>query len=322
MDKALFKQNLLKVKNNRITYMLLPVVWLLVLVAIFGIASGGTFFRADNLLTIVEQTLTVATISTGAVFIYATGNVNLAMGATAGLIAAIAAVTFEATESMPVMFAVAFAAGILISALEVVISSKFKVKVLFVTVVMMTLLFAIQQTVLDNDTKYLFEVQDALNGSFFSYIAFGVYFIACYVVFNHTKIGRTIKFIGTNSDCSTATGIVNDRYLMIAFLLSGIGAALGAFMTIARSGSVGNNTLNTMNMDVLLAIVLGGMSVFGGSKSYIYSAALGALTVVVLDNGLTLLGVDAIWIQGIRGIFFLILVIASQTRTDLLPEKD
>ena len=34
------------------------------------------------------------------------------------------------------------------------------------------------------------------------------------------------------------------------------------------------------------------------------------------------LGVDAIWIQGIRGIFFLILVIASQTRTDLLPEKD
>ena len=93
-------------------------------------------------------------------------------------------------------------------------------------------------------------------------------------------------------------------------------------MTITRTGSVSNFTATTLNMDVLLAIVLGGMSVFGGSKSFIYSATLGAITVVILNNGLQMLDVDSVLIQGIRGVFFLVLVVASQKRTSLLPEKD
>lgn len=323
MDRALLKKSLLKVKDNRITGMVMPLIWLFLLVVVFGSSTGGRFFDPFNLTLIINQSLIVATIATGAVFIYATGNVNLAMGATAGLITAIAAEVYIFTESVALMFITALVAGVVISVIEVIISSKFKVKVLFVTVVMMTLLLALQQTVLDNDTVSIpYEITSALQDSGFTYIAFALYFVMCFVIFNFTRVGRSVKFIGTNSDCSTVTGIVNDRYLMIAFIISGIGAALGALMTITRSGSVNNNTLNTMNMDVLLAIVLGGMSVFGGSKSYIYSATLGAITVVVLNNGFTLLQVDNIWLQGVRGLFFLILVIVSQTRTGLLPEKD
>lgn len=328
-DAAKFKNTLLKVKDNRITAMILPLLWLVVLCVVFMSATinpetGESMFLSEyNISIIIQQSLIVATIATGASFIYGTGNVNLAMGATAGLIAAIAAKVFEATESIPSMIIVALIAGIIISILEVIISSKFKVKVLFVTVVMMTLLLALQTTVLDNATISIpYEVKTMFRDSNFSLKTFIIFFVACFVVFNFTKVGRTIRFIGTNDNCSKATGVINDRYLMIAFIISGIGAALGAIMTIARSGSVNYQTLNTMNMDVLLAIVLGGMSVFGGSKSYIYAATIGAFTVTILNNGLTMIGVDPAYIQGIRGIFFLVLVVASQTRTDLLPEKD
>ena len=146
-DMGKFKNTLLKVKDNRITAMILPILWLVVLCVIFASMtvdpeSGKSMFLDEyNINIIIQQSLIVATIATGASFIYGTGNVNLAMGATAGLIAAIAAKVFEATESVPSMIIVALVAGIIISILEVIISSKFKVKVLFVTVVMMTLLF-------------------------------------------------------------------------------------------------------------------------------------------------------------------------------------
>lgn len=323
MDKVKLKSSLLAIKDNRLTTKLLPIFWLVILAVIFGINSKGMFFHPFNLSVIVDQSLIVATVATGASFIYATGNVNIAMGATTGLIAAIAVKVYVATQSVALMFVAAFVAGIVISILAVTVSSKFKVKILFVTVVMMTLLLAIQQTVLNNQTISIpYEITSALRDGNFPYIAFGVYFIVCLILFNFTKIGRSIKFIGTNSDCSNATGIVYDRYLLIAFILAGIGASLGALMTITRTGTVSNFTASTLNMDVLLAIVLGGMSVFGGSKSFIYSAMLGAITVVVLNNGLQMLGVDSVLIQGIRGVFFLVLVVASQTRTGLLPEKD
>ncbi len=323
MDKAKFKSSVLAIKNNRLITKLLPIFWLIMLAVIFGINSNGMFFHPFNLSIIVDQSLIVATVATGASFIYGTGNVNIAMGATTGLVAAIAIKVYVATQSVPLMFIAAFVSGIVIGILAVIVSSKFKVKVLFVTVVMMTLLLAIQQTVLNNQTISIpYEITSALRGANFPYIAFGIYFIACLIIFNFTKVGRSIKFIGTNSDCSKATGIVYNKYLLIAFIMAGIGAALGALMTITRTGSVSNFTATTLNMDVLLAIVLGGMSVFGGSKSYIYSATLGAITVVVLNNGLQMLDVDSVLIQGIRGVFFLVLVVASQTRTNLLPEKD
>lgn len=326
MTKTDLKTTLLKIKDNRITTMLLPVVWLAVLCVIFGVATGGAFFDARSIRMMIDQTLIVATVATGASFIYATGNVNIAMGAMTGLVAALAMKTFEATESFALMFLVAIVAGVALGIIAVLISSKLRVKVLYVTVVMMTLLLAIHQTVIGNQTisidtdnmEFIYLLQDY----YVDYILFGLFFAACIVIFNFTKIGRAIRFIGTNSDCATATGMVTDKYLMIAFIIAGVGAGLGAILTIMRSGSVSNFTASTLNMDVLLAIVLGGMSVFGGSKSYVYSATLGALTVVVLNNGLQRMDVDSIWIQAVRGVFFLVLVVISQTRTGLLPEKD
>ena len=274
MDLTGIKNTFLKIKDSRLTSMLLPFVWLVLLVLVFWIALGDKINSGNIgtvLTTVVEQTLIVATVATGASFIYATGNVNIAMGAMTGLVAALSMKMFEFTGSYPVMFITAVVSGVLLGVIAVLISSKLRVKVLYVTVVMMTLLLAIHQTVIGNTTISIDDMEPiyVMQDYYVHYLIFGVFFLVCVVIFNFTGIGRSIKFIGTNSDCSTATGMVNDRYLMIAFIIAGVGAGLGAILTIMRTGSVGNNTASTLNMDVLLAIVLGGMSVFGGSKSYV-----------------------------------------------------
>jgi ribose transport system permease protein len=114
-------------------------------------------------------------------------------------------------------------------------------------------------------------------------------------------------------------GIEPNKYLRLAFMLAGLGMGLGAVLIIVRSGQLTTTSYTSMNNDALLAIVLGGMSIYGGSKSYIFAGLLGAITVTALTNGLTMIGIDSNLIQGIRGLIFFALVFASQKRPKGLP---
>ena len=66
------QSTLLKVKERRWTARLLSPIMLVVLIVFFGIATGGRFSNLRNLRVVLEQALVVATVATGAVFIYAT----------------------------------------------------------------------------------------------------------------------------------------------------------------------------------------------------------------------------------------------------------
>ena len=74
-----------------------------------------------------------------------------------------------------------------------------------------------------------------------------------------------------------------------------------------------------LGMDVMLATVLGGMSIFGGSRSNAYAGCWALLTVAALNKGLLMVGVSSAFIQGIRGVIFLLLVWMNGERQNLLP---
>ena len=194
---------------------------------------------------------------------------------------------------------------------------------LYVTIVMMTLLAAIQQALLGGSTLTIpAKVTRMLTNNNVHYIIFGVFFAIAMVVFHFTKIGRTLRFIGTNEICAHQTGQFKKDYLLLAFVIGGLGMGLGAMVAIIRSGSVSITTLSSLNMDTMLAIVLGGMSVFGGSKSFVYAGVIGAVTVTALQNGMVMVGVDSNLIQGVRGLLFLLLVAAAQKRPHGLPAPE
>ena len=76
-----------------------------------------------------------------------------------------------------------------------------------------------------------------------------------------------------------------------------------------------------MGTDVMLATVLGGMSIFGGTKSNCFAGLIGAITVTILNKGLLMIGVSSTMIQGIRGIVFLLLVYLNSERQKTLPSR-
>ncbi|MBS5063049.1 MAG: ABC transporter permease [Hungatella hathewayi] len=317
------KTTFLKIKESRWTSRLLSPVILVLLVLLFSAATGGRFGNARNLSMIVQQALVVGTVATGAVFIFATGNVNISMGAATALIATIAAKSYVGNNSVVVMIVVAVISGVVVLALTALISTWLNVRVLYVTVVMMTLLSSIQKAILGSTTLQLpYEMTNALKNANAPILIFALFFIFCTVLFHFTAMGRKLRYIGINDICAELTGFKKSRYLFWAFVIAGIGVGMGAVMTIIRNGSITTDTAATLNMDCMLAIVLGGMSCFGGSRSNTYSAIVGALIVTVLNNGLLMLGVSSTVLQAIRGVVFIILVCASQTRPQGLPSRD
>ena len=312
-----------KLLENRLFIQVLPIIFLVVMSIFFAVTTQGRFIQTNSLKIILEQSLIVGTVSTGATFIFATGNVNLAMGATTVLTATLAGMVFNRTESVPIMILAAIALGVILMTISVLLSTIFHVRVMFVTIVMMTLLTALQQTILGGSTvSVAYAVTNGLRNAGFMYISFGIFFVICIVLFHMTAIGRSLRMLGTNEVCATQTGLEKPRLLTTAFIIAGVGCGIGSILAIVRAGSIGQNTLTSLNMDCMLALVLGGMSIFGGSKSFVYSGIVGAITVCALNQGMTMLNIDTNIVQGVRGILFLILVCMGQQRPKGLPAPE
>lgn len=322
-NRKSFLTKLKTITEQRWFVQTLPIVFLLALVLVFSILTKGKFSDPKMLKLIFQQAVIVATVATGASFIYASGNINLAMGATTVLTATIAAIIYNASKSFLLMFvsAILIAVGLMI--ISVLLSTVFNVRVMFVTIVMMTLLKAIQDSVLKGSTLGVpYDLVVSLSDKNYSLIAFIVFFVFAIVLFHFTAVGRSLKTLGTNNENAFQTGIEKNKFLLIAFIVAGLGAGLASIMVIERAGSLSNNTLSSLNNDVLLAVVLGGMSIFGGSKSFAYTGIVGAVTVCVLNQGLIMVGVNSTIIQAVRGIIFLILIMTAQQRPKGLPAPE
>lgn len=313
-------KNMQRIRESLWFSRLMPFFVLLATVFIFSVTIGSRFINPRNLSLIFNQALITGTVATGAVFIFGTNNVNIAMGASVALVATLSAMVYLATESVFLMIVTSIVAGVILLMLTAVVSTALRVSVMFVSIVMMMLLSAIQQTILGASTLVLpFQMMNSLSQAYFTPIAFVVFFIAAAVIFHFTEVGRSIRFIGSNRTCAEQTGIYLGTYLLWAFFITGIGVGLASLMTIVRTGTISLSTATSLNMDVVLSIVLGGMSIFGGTRSFIYAGILGAITVTILNNGLLMLGVSPMILQMVRGVIFLALIFFGQKRPDRLP---
>jgi rhamnose transport system permease protein len=106
--------------------------------------------------------------------------------------------------------------------------------------------------------------------------------------------GRDFYAIGSNPDAARLAGIPTGRRVMTAFALSGLLAGLGGFMFAARFASVDAVAGRGFELDVVTAVVIGGVNVFGGSGT-VLGAVLGAVLVATIQDGFTLLRISEFW---------------------------
>ena len=297
MEKAIEKEAVLKsYQRKQLLITLLPAVALLVLFAVLCILVKSNGFRLDIYLKkILNEGVVLAVVATGAIFIYSLGSFDISLGASTLFSATLGVMAYNATESFPIMIAVIFGVAIGCSLLSSVLASVFHIPVFVTTVAMMSVLTAVASQIISVNGGALGGIGipsalvKPLDNIHFKLIMLLSYAALCIFVFNFTKIGRRLKFLGGNPNCAKLSGIRVDRYAIVAFVMAGIGVGLGAFLTLVYTPSVTATTAGGIGMNVIVAIVFGGMPISGGPRSRIYSALMGGFSYILLNNILKML---------------------------------
>ena len=115
-----------------------------------------------------------------------------------------------------------------------------------------------------------------------------------------TRVGRNIYALGSNQESAKFAGIDDRRHVALLFVLSGLLCGLVGVLWGARFGTVDAVIAPELHFQAISAVVVGGVSIFGGSGS-VYGAALGAVIFAVLQNGIQLLGINRFWLQAVLG---------------------
>jgi rhamnose transport system permease protein len=130
-----------------------------------------------------------------------------------------------------------------------------------------------------------------------------------------TRTGRNLYALGSNQESARFAGIGDRRHIALVFIVSGLLCGLVGVLWGARFGTVDAVIAPDLHFQVISAVVVGGVSIFGGSGS-VYGAALGAVIFAVLQNGVQLLGINRFWLQAVFGaaILFTVLFYSHLTR--------
>lgn len=274
-------------KSKKIMIGALPFAALIVLFAVFcGIVSSKGY-RLDMYIKIIfNEGIVLSIVATGAIFIYTLGSFDISLGAATLFSATLGVMTYNATENFILMIVVILLSGIVCSLLNSVLASIFHIPVFVTTVAMMSVLSAIASQIITTKGGAVggisipSEVVKHLDTSAFKIIVLVIWVVVCAFIFDYTKFGRREKFVGGNPICAQLSGIKYNTYAILGFLLAGIGVGIGAFMTLVYTPSVTTTTAGDIGMNIMVAIVFGGMPISGGARSKIYAAVVGGFPIL------------------------------------------
>jgi rhamnose transport system permease protein len=122
-----------------------------------------------------------------------------------------------------------------------------------------------------------------------------------------TRTGRNLYSLGSNPEGARLAGINEPGHIALVFVLSGLLCGLVGVLWGARFGTVDAVLAPDLNLLAISAVVVGGVSIFGGSGT-VYGAAIGAVIFAVLQNGVQLLGINQFWLQAVVGTAILVTV--------------
>jgi rhamnose transport system ATP-binding protein len=134
-------------------------------------------------------------------------------------------------------------------------------------------------------------------------IAVAIMFVAA-VVLRLTETGRQVFAIGSNPDGANLIGLPARRLVLGAFSIAGGLAGLTGALWASRYATIDARVAYGYELTVIAAAVVGGVAIRGGAGT-IMGIVLGAMTLLVIRNGLILVRVDPLWLQGVYGLVIL-----------------
>lgn len=288
------------------------VIALIVLGVIFSILTP-IFFTPLNLTNILRQISLNAIAAIGMTMIIVSGEIDLSVGSIQALAGVTAVIVLNNTQSIPLALAVALGIGCLTGLSNGLLVTRLGINSLIATLgtmaiyrgIIMVATKAVSQPVM---VKGFSEIgAGSIGGVPIPVIIAAVLIAIFFFIMNNTAFGRYIYAVGGNKESARLAGLNVNNIKLKIYVLGNILFALSAFILTARLDSGQPIAGQGMEMNVIAAVILGGVSLNGGTGS-LAGAILGVVILGVIQNGLVLLDVNTFYHDIVRGAVILLAV--------------
>ncbi len=266
----------------------------MILVAVVVALTTQRFLDQGNLSNLALQVSIVSIVAIGSTLVILTGGIDLSPGSAIALMTMVFA-TLAKTFAWPLPLAMlaVLGLGLVLGLVNGVLTAYLRIPSFITTLATLSAFRGV--AFMFNNGSPIFSVSPDIEPLFYGKLV-GVPLPLFYVVvlyalaywfLRYTVLGRQIYAVGGNANAARLSGIDVRRTQLLAFVLAGLAAAVGAALMTARLNSGSPNYGVGMELSAIAAAVIGGASLAGG-RGHVVNTVIGAMTIVIVQNGLNL----------------------------------
>jgi ribose transport system permease protein len=284
---------------------------LLITIGLLASLLSDVFLTPQNLVNILSAIAVIGIVALGQTMLIISGNFDMSVASVLGF-AGIVAVATQRLGLLPSIL-LALLGGVIVGAVNGLIVTRARANPFLVTLGTQSFVYAIALMATQSKTLYseipAFNIlgQGRIGRIPIAVILFLVLALMLQIVLRNTVYGRYLYAIGQNKEAARLAGIPVDRVLVSTFILCSLLAALGGIVMTSRLNSTVANAGFGFDFESIIAVVLGGTSLFGGSGGAFLTVA-GVLVLGVLNNTTILLGIPYESQFIVKGVVFLAVV--------------
>lgn len=299
----------LNMKNLLITYGIYLV--LIALVIFFTALNPTAFLSMNNLFNILRQVSVVGIAAAGMTCVMITGGIDLSVGANIGLVGVIVAlfISPEKGWGLPLWLGLlaGVAVGLIIGMFNGFIVTRLRLPPMIGTLGIMTSVRGAAYLITGGKPIFGFPAGFEMIGQGYLWvipvpvIIMAVVFVVTFIVLAKCRIGRYIYGVGGNEEASRLSGVDVRKIKYFVYAFSGLCCAVAGIVLLSRTNSGTPKAGTSYEMNIITAVVLGGVSISGG-EGRITGVVAGVLIMGVLANGMIIIGLSDYIQQVVQGL--------------------
>jgi rhamnose transport system permease protein len=294
------------------------IIGLLVAVVLYAQSAVPNFGGPLTLPYLLLDTTPILLIALPMTLVIITGEIDLSVASVVGLSSVLVGLLHEHGMSIPAAGLVALVVGVLCGALNGFLVAYVGLPSLAVTIGTLALYRGLAvgllgtKAVTDFPQKWTDLATARIGGSGFPLvvIVIAVLAVAFAVLLHFTSFGRGVYDVGLNDEAATFSGVDVARTKMVLFVLAGLVSALAGIFYTLRYGSARGDNATGLELQVIAAVLLGGVSIFGG-RGALHGVLAGVLLIGVISSALRLENVTDNVINIIIGLLLVLSVMST-----------
>ncbi len=289
------------------------------MIIIATLLQGTTFLAPQNFINILRNNAVIGIIAFGMSFVIISGNIDLSVSSQLVAVAAVLITIINTTGNIALGIIAAIAFSCTLSFLVGLVVTKGRVPSFIVTLGMQYIYRSFCMFFMKGGgfTGTVDAFKSISNTNLFGFLPMSiVYFLLMFALYfyisKYTRLGRHIYAVGSNEKATRLSGINTDRIRIISFMLLGFAVAVAAITEASRMNSINSTSSgNAYELNAIAMAVVGGIAMEGGKGSLI-GTIFGILILGIINNILTLIGVDVYLVNAFKGIIIIVAVLLQR----------